>query len=199
MESNYEALLKEAKTADLDGQPATAAECLLTASRLNPTLPPWASLRLAENLRLLGRIAEARKVLQEIGDYPADKAWLVNVHRGQVEQDAGELQAAAYRFETALEQSPTGTIPYIHLACAYSVMQRRSEAIEVLLRGLTAEGDRDEVYLNLGHQYRALRDYARAERAYRKAIELSPDYSEAEIALHDVVTAQKAATSEPLS
>ncbi len=113
----------------------------------------------------------------------------MNVHRGQVEHDAGNFQAAAHRFETAVEQNPNSTIPYIHLASAYSAMQQYGKAIEVLKSGLVAEGDLDEIYLNLGYKYRTARRYLEAQDAFRNALKITPNYPEAKVAMRDVNSA----------
>lgn len=188
MERSCEELLKMAKAADEDDRPATAAECLLAASRMNQTLPSWASLRLADNLRAIGRIDQARKILKEIGEYPENKAWLVNLHRGQVEYDAGDFQSAAHRFETSLEQNPGSTVPYVCLASAYSAMRQVPKAIETLIAGLRAEGDRDEVYLNLGYKYRTMANYRLAQEAFTNALRITPHYPKAEAALRDIAS-----------
>ena len=58
---------------------------------------------LADNLRAVGRVAEARRVMREIKEFPENKAWVVNIQRGKIEEDSGDLQAAINRYETALE------------------------------------------------------------------------------------------------
>lgn len=193
MKKTFEELLQMAKSADNDDCPAAAVECLFAAAAAaqNKQLPSWCDLILADNLRAMGRLDEAKKVLREIQEFPDNKAWLVNVHRGQVEQDAGDFQAAAHRFETSVEQNPNSTIPYVHLASAYSAMQQHEKAAELLTAGLNAEGDHDEVYLNLGYRYRALGKYRLAREAFRNALEITPDYAEAKAALRDVDSALK--------
>jgi tetratricopeptide (TPR) repeat protein len=189
MPRTFDELIELAKTADKDGRPATAIEALTAACKCAGTLPSWYEFVLADNLRAIGKIAEARRVLREIKEFPDDKAWLVNLHRGKVEEDSGDLQAAIYRYETAVEQNPRSTVPYVYLACAYSDMQQHDKAIEVLNAARSAEGDLDEVYLNLGYQYRNLRRYHEARDAFENALRLTSNYAAAQNALRDVNSA----------
>lgn len=186
MKKTYDQLLKMAKAADDDGRPATAVECLSAASTRGDGLPSSFRVRLADNLRMIGRFDEARKILQEIDEVPESKTWLVNVHRGQIEFDAGNFQVAGQHFEMALEQSRDSTIPYVYLAKVYAKMQQDRKAIEILTAGLKAEGDLDEVYLNLGYRYRASGKYQLAKEALTNALRITPDYPEAKAALRDI-------------
>jgi tetratricopeptide (TPR) repeat protein len=185
MVKTFDQLIELAKTADNDGRLATVVEAL-TAASAQGELSSRYELMLADNLRAIGKISDARRVLREIKEFPDDKAWLVNLHRGKVEEDAGDLQAAIYRFEASLEQNPSSTVPYVYLACAYSSTQQYDKAIEVLTSALAAKGDRDEVYLNLGYKYRATGRYREAREAFENALRITPDNEEAQQGLRDV-------------
>jgi tetratricopeptide (TPR) repeat protein len=185
MAKGFDELIELAKTADNDGRLATVVEAL-TAASAQRELSSRYELMLADNLRAIGKIEHARRVLREIKEFPDDKAWLVNLHRGKVEEDAGDLHAAIYRFETSLEQNPASTIPYVYLACAYSAMQQYDKAIEILTSALAAEGDRDEIYLNLGYTYRATARYGKAREAFQSALSITPNYEEAQEGLRDI-------------
>ena len=186
MARTFDELIELAMKADNDQRPATVIEALKAASVLGEGLSSRYELMLADNLRAVGRIAEARRVMREIKEFPENKAYIVNIQRGKIEQDSGDLQAAIHRYETALEQNPTSTIPYAYLASAYSAMQQYEKAIEILKAGLAAEGDRDEVYLNLGYKYTALGRYQEAQEAFQNALKEFPDYEEAAVALRDI-------------
>ena len=185
MKKTHDQLLKMAKAADHDQRHATVVECLNAASIRSDGLSSSFSIRLADNLRLIGRFNEARKILRQIGEIPESKTWLLNVHRGQIEFDAGNFQAAAQHFEIALKQNRDSTIPYVYLAKVYARMQEDSKAIEILTAGLKAEGDLDEVYLNLAYRYRACGKYRLAKEALVNALRITPDY-EAKAALRDI-------------
>src|ERR1700693_350455 len=189
MSRTFDELIELANRADNDDRPATVIESLRAASACGAGLSSRYELMLADNLRAVGRITEARSVMREIREFPEDKAWLVNVQRGKIEHDAGNFQDAAYCLETAVEQNPKSTVPYVYLASAYSAMQQYDKAIGVLKTGLVAEGDRDEVYLNLGYKYRAIGCYQEAQEAFQNALEITPDYEEAAVALRDVNSA----------
>jgi tetratricopeptide (TPR) repeat protein len=189
MSKTFDELIELATQADNDDRPATVVESLRAASTCGAGLSSRYELMLADNLRAVGRIAEAKRVMREIKEFPENKAWLVNVQRGKIEHDAGNFQGAAYCLETAVEQNPNSTVPYVYLASADSAMEQYEKAIEVLMAGLAAEGDRDEVYLNLGYKYRAIGRYQEAQEALQNALKETPDYEEAAIALRDVISA----------
>lgn len=186
MARTFDELIDLARKADNDHRPATVVEALMAACAIGEGLSSRYELMLADNLRAVGRIAEARRVMLEIKEFPENKAYIVNVQRGKIEEDSGDLQAAIYRYETAVEQNPGSTVPYTYLACAYSRLQQHEKAIEVLKAGLGAQGDRDEIYLNLGYKYTALGRYQDAQAAFQNALKEFPDYEEAAIALRDI-------------
>jgi tetratricopeptide (TPR) repeat protein len=185
MSKTFDELIELAKTADNDGRLATVVEALTAASALGELSSRY-GLMLADNLRAIGKIEDARRVLREIKEFPDDKAWLVNLHRGKVEEDVGNVQAAIHRFAKSVEQNPRSTVPYVYLACAYSALQQYDKAIEVLTSSLAAQGDLDEVYLNLGYKYRATRRYREAREAFENALKITPTYEEAQKGLRDV-------------
>jgi|GEM_PF-1789819 len=189
MARTFDELIELAMKADNDRRPVTVIEALKAASALGEVLSSRYELMLADNLRAVGRIAEARRVMSEIKEFPKNKAYIVNIQRGKIEEDSGDLQAAIYRYETAVEQNPGSTVPYVYLACAYSAMRQYEKAIEVLKAGLAAEGDRDEVFLNLGYKYGTIGRYQEAQEAFQNALREFPDYEEAAVALRDINSA----------
>jgi tetratricopeptide (TPR) repeat protein len=189
MARTFDEFIELAMEADNDRRPITVIEALKAASALGEGLSSRHELMLADNLRAVGRIAEARRVMREIKEFPENKAYIVNIQRGKIEEDSGDLPAAIYRYETAVEQNPGSTVPYVYLACAYSAMQQYEKAIEVLKAGLAAEGDRDEVFLNLGYKYGTIGRYQEAREAFQNALKEFPDYEEAAVALWDINSA----------
>jgi tetratricopeptide (TPR) repeat protein len=198
MKLKFDELYKMAKKADREDRPAEAVELFKSVFAFNQSLSAYARLRLADNLRVIGRFAEAEKVFAEIpiDDVPTDKLWLVDLHRGQLFLDRREFGSAVSSFERALERNPASTVPYVYLAGAHARLEEPMKAIEVLQRGIKAEGDRDEVYLNLGYNYRTLGQYQLAAEAFSNALEVTPDYKEAKEAFQDVTSALSAVEIE---
>lgn len=185
MNELFSELLLKAEYADKDDRPAAAVEYFAAAST-QEELPPWAKLRFADSLREIGRLKQALQVLDSIDDISPKKLWLISLHRGQIAYDSSNLSLALTCFTTAVKQNPGSTVPYVYLATVHSKMQEYEKAVETLLTGLKAQGDLEEIHLNLGYTYRALGQYAAAKEAFSKALEITPDYSEAQDGLRDV-------------
>jgi len=192
MNRDFDGLLKRAKEADDGDRPAESTELLKTASK-SRCLPPFARLRLAENLRIIGKIDEADKIFATLkdSDVPTEQVWLLALYRGQLYVDKRNFALAISSFQKAIEKNPEVTAPYVFLAATHASIQEPEKAIEVLLRGVQAMGHRNEVYLNLGYNYRTLGKYALAKTAFTNALEISPHYPEAQSALSDVESALK--------
>ena len=93
---------------------------------------------------------------------------------------------AETHFRNAWQMNRQSTVPAIFLADALIKQEKFAGAKTVLLEGLSAEGDVDEVYLNLGCVARAMGEYADARRYFLKALEISPEYPQAKRGLADV-------------
>ena len=141
----------------------------------------------AQNLLQAGRISDAEHNLFRAMDIPSEKQWLVDLTKGEIEMERGNYQQAERHFRSASEKNPESTVPWVYLGGALNKQERFKDACEVFERGLSAKGDTDEVYLNLGNSFRALKDYAGARRAYLRAIEFTGDhYKAAHEALQDL-------------
>jgi len=193
MKYNCSQLLEMAKQADLEDRPTEAVELFKAAFKVNPSMPAYARFRLADNLRLIGKFNEADEVFSkiELVEVPADKRWLLYLHKGQLCVERMDMEMAISCFEKAMELNPKATSPHVFLASVYARIQEPVKAQEILLRGLETVGDRDEVYLNLGCNYRTLGKYVLAISAFEKALEITPDYPEAQEELRDVTAALK--------
>jgi len=186
MRKNLEELLKIAKLADDANRPAEVVEVLKVAASCAHLTSVSVRLRFAENLRIIGRLTEAEGVLSSITDISKEKEWLLNIHKGQIYIDRKDFQAAVQCFTQAVEKNPKSTVPFIYLANAYISSQQQGKAVDVLLRGLQAQGDLDEVYLNLGYCYRTIGEYLLAKESFLKALEVDGSCQEAVDALSDV-------------
>jgi tetratricopeptide (TPR) repeat protein len=86
----------------------------------------------------------------------------------------------------ATETNPASTGPWVMLGGFLANRQRFREACEILERGLNAEGDRDEVYYNLGLNKRTLGDLEGARECFQAALRITPDYSAVQSSLSDI-------------
>jgi Flp pilus assembly protein TadD len=105
-----------------------------------------------------------------------------------------EMLAAQGRFKTAerfhrcaVQTRPRDAGPWIRLGAFLAKRGRLDEAQTCHRKATTLrKGAIDEAYLNLGYIYRAKGKYRLAQKCFRKAIQLDPDYSHAKTALRDV-------------
>ena len=179
-----------AEMAEKEHRPAEAVELLKAAISAGEGVPWFVFPRLAGNLRDIGRHDDALMALSGIEGVPDKQLWRVDMWKGQVYGAMKNYPAAIEHHTRALEMHPARTMNYIFLGAIYSYAQEQEKALEVLLRGLDAEGDRDEVYLNIGLCHRTNGEYGLAEEALKKALDITPAYPEAETVLRDVKAAQ---------
>src|SRR5688572_20778835 len=109
----------------------------------------FARYRYAQNLLQVGRISDAEQNLTRATGIPAEKQWLVDLTKGEIEMQRGNYQEAERHFRSASQKRPESTVPWIYLGAALNKQERFKDACEVFERGLFAQGDTDEVYLNL--------------------------------------------------
>ncbi|HMJ64862.1 MAG TPA: tetratricopeptide repeat protein [Candidatus Binatia bacterium] len=149
----------------------------------------FARFRYAQNLLAIGRISDAERhlLLAQQQGTPPEKRWLLDLMYGEIKKNRGDFAAAEADFRLAADKRPDSTVPWIYLAGALAKQERFAEACDILRRALSADGDIDEVYLNLGNNLRALGDYAAARQCYVRAFEFTAEhYKEAEQALKDL-------------
>ncbi len=181
--SRLESRIKEAEAAD---KTATACELLRLYLDLGGSKSYFQFL-FAEQLRILGRSGEAETIFKDLmALLPAKHAWRVALSLGLLYRDRGEFDKAQATYAECGTLRGESTIPWVYLGGFLASKGDIAEAVKVLTRGLDAEGDRDEVYLNLGNCARAMGDYRTAIQHYSKAIGISPDYELARKALMDV-------------
>lgn len=100
-------------------------------------------------------------------------------------QDRG-CQAIAERwFALASRDEATADLGWfwIFRGANLALAEAFEEAEQCHRRASQLPGDPDEAFLNLGYVLRAQRKYADAEAAFEQALDLTPDYPEAEKAL----------------
>ncbi len=183
-------IFKKARDAETQGHYALAAELLRKVINCDPSRGD-AKYRAARNLIEVGRISEAKGLLDEITEVPESKRWLVELTLGQLRMAQFKPSLAEHYFRAALKLNPESTSPSVLLADCLMRQERTDEARRVLLKALRAKGDLDEVYLNLGLILRMRSDYKSAKRYFLKALRLTPGYKNAQHLLRDVESCLK--------
>jgi tetratricopeptide (TPR) repeat protein len=142
-----------------------------------------------ETLWNLGRSAQAERVLMNA--YPTASKYRVRIQiaLGRLYAAQWRLPEAEHWLRTATEELPGDTAPWIHLGVFFARQEKFAQAIEKYEKALSAHGDVDEVYLNIGLCNRSLGHLENARRSFMKAIELDPEYTVAKMALEDVESA----------
>jgi tetratricopeptide (TPR) repeat protein len=170
-------------------QPTT---CVLLASRWLRDHPD--DIRViddyAEMLYRMTRYEEAIQVyLDAIERFP-DKRWALYNQLGHLYDYRGDFALAEQWHQKATEVDPDEVSSYVFLGGVQARQGRLTDAEATHRRGTQClEGPVDEAYLNLGLVLRGQGRLAEAADAFRKAIELCPNYPEAVDALEDVETA----------
>ena len=145
-----------------------------------------AQFRLAENLRALGKLTDAREALKNLKNVPTEKRWFVHLCWGELYMDLGDFHRAERYFRKSVKLNGGATIPWVYLGICLGRQEKFNEASAVLESGLLAKGDIAEVCVNLGYVKRALGDYDVAGKCFAKALGLDPNCKEAKLALRDL-------------
>ena len=182
---NIETLLARARSAEKEGCYTTASELFQLALNLDPSRDS-ALYRAARNLLELGRFSKAQELLVKIRLEQAPRHWLVELIFGELRMAQFKPLEAEEHFRKAVSLNPSSTTPAVFLADCLTKQEKFENASEVLLKAIAAEGDVDEVYLNLGIVARAQGNYEEARAYLAKAIEIAPDDSRAREVLADV-------------
>jgi protein O-mannosyl-transferase len=150
---------------------------------LAPLAP--ASLRVRINLAQAyqesGDRARARAAYEEAArsapDDPDTADALNNL--GNLQRDAGELDAALASFDRALGLRPSYVAARNGRALALQALGRVDEAERELTAALALEPDAATTHSNLGNLYFRRGDLARARERYVSALRLDPDFADA--------------------
>jgi tetratricopeptide (TPR) repeat protein len=182
---NVEEFSKLARVADDNGHSASAFELFKRIVDLEPGKDS-AIFRATINLLEIGRISEAERVLNTIRRNAAPKPGLIEYALGKLRLAQFRPKEAEQHFRNYLKLAPDSTAPAVLLADCLRRQEKFDEASRVLLAALNAKGDLDEVYLNLGLVKRATGDYKSAHTYLIKALEITPEYTDAKFVLADV-------------
>lgn len=183
-QSDYlDMLYDSAKCAlEVDGQEAVAVE-LLQAYVPHRLGHVHAIFLLGDALRVLGQSFHAQKyLLNALKLAPETKQFTIKARLGMLCASLGNRSQAESWFTEAVADSNGSTCGWIwimrgqnlSLACDFLPAELcYSKAIEI------GDDDAHEAWCGLGNIYRAQRRYEDARRAYTRAIELVPEYEEA--------------------
>jgi tetratricopeptide (TPR) repeat protein len=152
--------------------------------------PIWTYLY-AKQLARVGRLEEAAALFLLLPTSTPKEASRRLVALADVYEAKGMFSEAEAALTDAAAVLPDDTAPWIYLGTFQMRRERLHEAIESLKRGLTAEGDVDEVHFNLGGCYMLLDQLDQAETHYARAIEIDPEYEPAKNRLSDLVALKK--------
>ncbi len=183
--NNKEEILDLAKASDDEGHSASAFEFFKRVIAID-SKKDSAIYRAVINLLELGRISDAELYLDKIRRNAAPKPWLIEFVLGKLRVAQFRIPEAEKHFRNALNLNSNSTAPAILLADCLLKQEKFDEADNVLTKALKAQGDLDEVYLNLGLIKRATGDYKAARNYLLKALEITPNYSNAKHMLADV-------------
>lgn len=136
----------------------------------------------------LARYDEAEQVLNAaIQDLPPEQLQHGYVHLGHLHRERGDYLGAETWYRKAAELAPDHAGPHVFLG---ALLARRGDfrGAEAAYRKATrcSKGAVDEAYLNVGLVLRSQERYTEAQECFNKALELTPDYSEAAIAKADI-------------
>jgi tetratricopeptide (TPR) repeat protein len=179
---NIQTRLTEAYKTDLPTEQLVVAEI---GFRLLPDDAWWAT-QYGFALLQVGRATEAEKALRFAHPRRADNRERVEWLLGDACAHQGRFNEAEEWFRLAIKTNPASTAPWVMLGGFLANRERFREACDVLELGLRAEGDIDEVYLNLGKSRRAMNDLRGARECFLKALAIDHAYEYAKAALADI-------------
>ena len=179
-----------------DGAEREAAQALVSINyylELHPDDVPG-KIAKAMILNSLSNYDSAQKLLDSI-DLDADSPPLMFTtfynELGTTYIGKNMYEEAADCYDKMIEIKPQRTTGYILKGALLATKGNYQEAKELHLIATKLEGDPDEAFLNLGLIFRAELKLSKAKKAFKKALELTPDYEEAKKELEDVSAAIK--------
>lgn len=136
---------------------------------------PPEDVQRAERAELEGRWVDAAEAWEKITRARPEGEWLVRY--GIALQKIGRSEEALKAFEAAVTTSPGFAEPLFRVGLILADATRFREAEAYLERSLAIE-ERQEIWSTLGFITRELGDFAAAERAYTRALELDANDDE---------------------
>lgn len=139
-------------------------------------LPPRPTLRSVEQLRLRGRLEEAREACRQLVKADPENARAVFLF-GVVEQQMGNPEKSAELMRRAIELQPEFADAHINLGVAYRGLNRINSAEKAIRRGLALEPNRADGHSILGAILAHAGKWSAAESAYKHALKINPKHA----------------------
>jgi tetratricopeptide (TPR) repeat protein len=136
----------------------------------------------AERLRRSGKHASAKKLCQHLIDQHPDYFGALHT-LGLILADMGDLKGALGALTQAHAYFPQGAQTVVALGTVYLQLGTRDLAIECIQKALQLGGGDAPMQVTLGKILDEEKDYDRACEAYRKAIQLEPEWREPQLLL----------------
>jgi len=176
-----------------------AAELIQKLSAKIGDVYPKLYVQLAKNYRRGGKLNEAKSAIDKISDKRNLKySYLWEL--GLINEAMGKRADALQNFETLLEIDANDPTIYIYLAKLNLALKNREKSEEYVGQAARitnkAEG---KIFFEIGNEFLAVKDNSNAVEAFKKTVELTPDFEEAWKALIDVQIKQGNDTAAALS
>ena len=175
---------KKASEEEVD-QEAIVADLLKVYLEYNPERS-FAWYLYGDACRIIGRKESAYQALIKVFDLAPPKGKvMVAASLGRLIQAQISPPEAKKWFRIATDMSDNSTRwAWIDRAANCQRLGDFEEAIDCLETAIKLDvEEKDEAFFNLGLVYRAQGEYEKAQNAFRKALEITPDYPEAQSAL----------------
>ncbi|MHC4745284.1 MAG: tetratricopeptide repeat protein, partial [Planctomycetota bacterium] len=116
-----------------------------------------------------------------------DRLHFVYAKRGRIFEDRGDFENAVRWYRKAIDCRDDDNLGYIYMGGMLARRGKLAEAEQCHRKAIQcAEGYIDEAYLNLGYVLRAQERFTEALECFGKALELNPQYEQAETAIEDM-------------
>ena len=126
------------------------------------------------------RFDEAIADLRDMANHQSDVPQ-VYLELGQALIHIKRYEEAIPFLRTAVEKSPEASEPYYHLGVAYVNLEQYRNALEAMQAAVKRNPNSPQYHLRVAYLENQLLNLPEAEREYKKALELDPEYFEAHL------------------
>ncbi|MCB9974961.1 MAG: tetratricopeptide repeat protein [Rhodospirillales bacterium] len=153
----------------------------------------WGWLYMAHELIHVARYDEAMSAIKKAEKYGKQEGQIkIYALKERLYRKKGDFRTAEYWAKKAAEMDDEG-VHYILLGSVLARQGKFEEAKKAHMKAIKlGKADTDEAHLNLGYIYRAEKNYGEALKHACKALEICPDYREAERLKKDLEEVMKA-------